>query len=455
MMEGTMAKAAESMQGVLLGKDIAFRGVSTDTRTIASGELFVALSGPNFDGSKFLQAAEKRQAAGAVVSDAAASTTLPKITVADPRLALGRLASSWRQEMPASVIGVTGSNGKTTLKELIASCLSQSAETLATHGNLNNDIGLPLMLLKLNPEYRYAVMEMGANHAGEIEYLTSLAEPSVVAITNAGPAHLEGFGTIEGVAKAKGEILQSAIRPRAAILNADDAWFDYWASLVSDLQLISFGLSSSALVNASDIRVESNGMSFQLHMPGEKMRINLPLQGVHNVRNACAAAAVSLAFDLTAAQIRKGLESVAPVAGRLHALPGIAGSRVFDDSYNSNPASAIAAAEFLVTQKGTSVLVLADMRELGEDGESLHQAVGRAAKEAGIDQLLATGELSRQTVLAFGTGATWFESAEDISTELRNSLQADSNVLVKGSRSMHMGRVVRAISLTVTEEATD
>ncbi len=453
MIESSMTKAAESMHGVLQGSDVQFRGVSTDTRTIASGELFVALSGPNFNGSDFLKAAEERQAAGAVTSDSAAVTTLPKITVADSRLALGSLASSWRQEMPASIIGITGSNGKTTLKELIASCLSQSAETLATHGNLNNDIGLPLMLLKLEPLHRYAVIEMGANHAGEIEYLTSLAAPSVVAITNAGPAHLEGFGTIEGVAKAKGEILQSAERPRAAILNADDAWFDYWASLVSDLQLISFGLSSNAAVHASDISVHSDGTSFHLQMPNDQLQINLPLQGVHNVRNACAAAAVSLAFDLTAEQIKNGLETVAPVAGRLQPLAGIGGSRIFDDSYNSNPASAIAAAEFLVTQKGSSILVLADMRELGEDGKALHKSVGVAARDVGIDRLLATGELSKHTVDAFGEGATWYESAEEIGVDLCNTLCADQNVLVKGSRSMHMGRVVRAIQPATREKA--
>jgi UDP-N-acetylmuramoyl-tripeptide--D-alanyl-D-alanine ligase len=449
MMQSTLAKAADSMQGVLHGENARFCGVSTDTRTIASGELFVALNGPNFDGSDFLKIAEERQAVAAVIAKPVA-TTLPRITVADTRVALGRLASSWRREMSASVVGITGSNGKTTLKELIASCLSQSARTLATPGNLNNDIGLPLVLLKLSPEHRYAVIEMGASHAGEIEYLTSLAAPSVVAITNAGPAHLEGFGTIEGVAKAKGEILQSVNRPTAAILNADDAWFDYWKSLVSDLQLISFGLSSNATVNASDISVVKDGTSFRLHLPDEELQIAMPLQGVHNVRNACAAAAVGLALDLTAAQIKSGLESATPVDGRLRPIPGVGGSRLFDDSYNSNPASAIAAAEFLVTQEGSSILVLADMLELGEDAESLHHGVGIAARNAGVERLLATGELSRHTVSAFGEGASWFETTEEISEVLCSSLHAGDNVLIKGSRSTHMGRVTRAIRLAPT-----
>ena len=453
MMECSLAKAAESMQGVLHGENLQFHGVSTDTRTIEPGELFVALHGPNFDGNEFVAAAEERRAVAAVVTRPV-DTALPSITVDDTRLALGRLASSWRQEMSASIVGITGSNGKTTLKELIACCLSKSARTLATHGNFNNDIGLPLMLLKLSPDDRYAVIEMGANHAGEIEYLTSLAAPSVVAITNAGPAHLEGFGSIAGVAKAKGEILQCSQRPRAAILNADDAYFDYWTSLVDDLRLISFGLSSKATVYASDISIVSDGISFHLHLPDDELLVTLPLQGIHNVRNACAAAAVSLAFNLSPDQIKRGLESVLPVAGRLRPITGIGGSRIFDDTYNSNPASAIAAAEFLATQDGSSVLVLGDMRELGEDSDSLHRAVGIAARDAGIKRLLATGDLSRQTVNAFGDGATWYETADDISKELSNTLHAGDNVLVKGSRSMHMGRVVRAIQ-QAPNEATE
>lgn len=449
MIESTLAIAAESMHGVLHGVNAQFRGVSTDSRTIASGELFVALQGPNFDGSTFVNEAAERQAAAAVVAKPV-DTILPNITVADSRLALGSLAANWRAQMPARVVGITGSNGKTTLKELIASCLSQSAKTLATHGNLNNDIGLPLMLLCLSAEHRYAVIEMGANHAGEIEYLTSLAAPSVVAITNAGPAHLEGFGTVKSVAKAKGEILQSASRPRAAILNSDDAYFDYWRSMVDDLEVFSFGLSSRASVYASDIRMLASGSTFRLHLPERDLLVELPLQGIHNVRNACAAAAVGLALELSSSQIKRGLESVAPAAGRLQLVAGIGGSRVFDDSYNANPVSVMAAAEFLAAQDGTSILVLADMGELGPDSESLHRAVGIAAKKSGINRLLATGKLSRLTVDAFGTGADWYSSVEEIINELRRFLSADSVVLIKGSRSMRMGRVVRAIQRIAT-----
>lgn len=444
MIETTLEKAAESMHGVLHGVNTEFRGVSIDTRSISSGELFVALQGPNFDGSTFVTAAAERHAAAAVVNKLA-GTVIPSITVTDTRLALGKLAASWRAQMSARVVGITGSNGKTTLKELIASCLSESANTLATQGNLNNDIGLPLMLLRLSAEHHYAVLEMGANHAGEIEYLTSLAAPSVVAITNAGPAHLEGFGSVKGVAQAKGEILQSANRPRAAILNHDDVYFDYWRSLVSDLEIVSFGLTSRASVNASDIRIVEAGSTFRLHLANEEVLIELPLQGIHNVRNACAAAAVCQTLDLSAAQIKSGLESTTVVAGRLQPVTGIGGARVFDDSYNANPVSVIAAAEFLAAQSGTSILVLGDMGELGTESESLHKAVGVAAKKAGIDRLLATGEMSRKTADAFGAGADWFSTVDEIIGELRSCLCGGSNVLVKGSRSMRMGRVVRAI----------
>ena len=239
-MESTLAQAANSMHGKLQGTDLKFRGLSTDTRTLRGGELFFALQGPNFDGATFVATAAKQQASGAVVPvplDAA----IPVIVVDDTMLALAELAADWRQQMPATVIGITGSNGKTTLKEMIASCLALSAATLPTEGNLNNEIGVPLMLARLGREHRYAVIEMGANHAGEIARLTSLVKPKIVAITNAAPAHLEGFGSLEGVAHAKGEILTSEVRPEIVILNADDEFFPYWCSLVPDVDVICFG----------------------------------------------------------------------------------------------------------------------------------------------------------------------------------------------------------------------
>lgn len=444
MIESSLSNAAEYIHGQLLGSDVRFRGVSTDTRTLQAGQLFVALQGPNFDGNKFVADAAKRDAAAAVVSSPV-DAGIPRITVADTKLALGQLAAAWRRQMPATIIGITGSNGKTTLKELVASCLSQAASTLATQGNLNNDIGLPLMLLRLDKEHCFGVMEMGANHAGEIAYLASLATPSVVAITNAGPAHLEGFGSIAGVAAAKGEILNSEYRPETVVLNADDDYFDYWMSLAHGSSLISFGFSSDAMVRATNIVATAGGSTFDMSTPAGNTTVNLPLRGVHNVRNACAAAAISIAVDVPLYKINIGLESVAPVNARLSPIKGIRGSRIFDDSYNANPASAIAAAEFLAALDGDSLLVLADMGELGSQAPELHYGVGVAAKAAGIKTLFATGELSKNTVEGFGAGATWFQSTDDVITELRTRLSRHNNVLVKGSRSMRMERVVLAI----------
>ena len=314
MMYGTLALLASSVDGQLTGKDAPFRGVSTDTRTLAEGELFVALKGPNFDGTRFVHAAAAAGASSAVVSEPV-DIDLPQLVVPDTYEALGKMAGDWRRQMPATVVGITGSNGKTTLKEMLASCLMQSAETLATQGNLNNEIGVPLMLTRLGKEHRFAVIEMGANHAGEIAYLASLARPKIVAITNAAPAHLEGFGSLEGVAHAKGEILTGVLRPDTAILNADDEFFSYWSSLVPDIKVISFGLSSQADFRASDVYATEYGSTFTLHFGSNTLQVSLPLHGAHNVLHACAAAAIASALDIDEAQIKNGLEMVQPVAG--------------------------------------------------------------------------------------------------------------------------------------------
>ena len=410
----TLSDAAAAMHGELLGADRGFNGISTDTRTLHEGQLFFALHGPNFDGSDYVATALEKGAAGAVVG-AAVDAEIAQITVDDTRLALGRFGAAWRDAHDATVVGVTGSNGKTTLKELIAACLSRKAPTLATLGNLNNDIGVPIMLARLGPEHRYAVMEMGANHAGEIAYLASLARPDVAVITNAGPAHLEGFGSIEGVSRAKGEILQDAHRPRLAVLNADD-------------------------------RVPAPDHSrFVLHVAGTSTPVLLPLPGVHNVRNACAAAAVAHALDVPLDDIRVALENVRPVSGRLQPAVGIHGSTLFDDSYNANPLSVIAATEFLAALPGESWLVLGDMKELGEDAEELHREVGEAARANGVSRLFALGDLAREAVEGFGEQARWYASRDALVDEISGMLKPGVNVLVKGSRSMHMERIVDAL----------
>lgn len=444
MMVSTLSSAAEYMHGILKGEDVTFRGVSTDTRSLRPGELFVALHGPNFDGAAFLEQAAKSNAAGAVVAQKF-DAELPTIVVDDTMKALGELAASWAAQMPATVIGITGSNGKTTLKELLASCLSMNAETLATHGNLNNEIGVPLMLLRMSDRHRYAVIEMGANHPGEIGYLSALASPKIVAITNAAPAHLEGFGSVEGVAKAKGEILTGSPRPASAILNADDDYFEFWKSEAGDSEVISFGLSAEADVRASHIAPTDDGSEFTLHMPDMQLDVRLALAGKHNVLNACAAAAIASTLGIGETQIRKGLESVAPVGGRLQSVESASGAVLFDDSYNANPVSVQAAAEFLAAQDGESWLVLGDMAELGGDAELLHAHTGWVIREAGVTNLLATGPLSQKTVESFGEGGRWFESIDGLNNELQRRISEGDVVLVKGSRSMGMERVVQAL----------
>ena len=443
-MNSTLAAATESMQGMLHGTDCAFDDVSTDTRTISEGQLFVALSGPNFDGEKFVAAAADKGAVGAVVT-ARTSSDVAQITVDDTRLALGRLGAAWLKQHAATVVGVTGSNGKTTLKEMIAACLSQVAPTIATAGNLNNDIGMPLMMLRIDASHRFAVLEMGANHVGEIAYLTSLAKPDVVVITNAGASHLEGFGSIDGVAKGKGEILADTSRPSCAVLNADDEYFDYWRSLVTDTKVLSFGLHENADIYASKVAAGKGETNFELHISDTKIAVRLPLLGLHNVRNACAAAAVADALGIDAEQIKTGLESVAPVAGRLQAVAGMHGATLYDDSYNANPVSVMAAGTFIAELSGENWMVLGDMGELGSDAEALHKKVGRALQEQGIDRLFAVGNLSRSTVSAFGSAGEWFDSIDELIACVAGELTANVNILVKGSRSARMERVVATI----------
>ena len=443
-MIATLAQAAASMQGVLHGDDREFGGVSTDTRTIRDGELFFALQGPNFDGRDYVRAAREAGAAGAVVGKQV-DEGIAQITVDDARAALGRFGAAWRNAHEATVVGVTGSNGKTTLKELIAACLSLKAPTLATHGNLNNEIGMPLMLARIDESHRYVVLEMGANHAGEIAYLTGLASPDIVVITNAGAAHLEGFGSIDGVARAKGEILQGETRPQVAVLNADDRYFSYWSSQVEDIRSISFGLGDAADVRADNIVAVASQTTFTLHVASDSAEVSLPLVGIHNVRNACAAAAVALALDIGIDDICAALESVNPVGGRLQPVRGIHDATLFDDSYNANPLSVIAAAEFLASLQGESWLVLGDMKELGDDAAELHREVGEAARASGVDRLFAYGDLAASAAEGFGEHASWFASLDALVDELCEGMTSDVNVLVKGSRSMRMERVVDAL----------
>lgn len=443
MMAMQLSEAAALLQARYVGPDTHFTGISTDTRTLVAENLFFALAGPRFDGHDHVADAQARGAAAAAVSRPVAST-LPLLQVADTRRALGQLARQWRNRFAIPVIGVTGSNGKTTVKEMLASILAGQGPVLATTGNLNNDIGVPLTLARLAAEHRGAVIEMGANHSGEIAYLAQLARPTVGIVTNAGPAHLEGFGSLEGVARAKGELFAGLDDTAVAVINTDDRFAALWRELAQGRPILSFGLEAAADVTASYVP-SRNGTQLQLHTPRGSTEVRLPLLGRHNVVNALGAAAAALAAGSDLDQIRAGLEGLASVAGRLQCKRRADGGLVIDDTYNANPASLHAAIAVLRELPGERWLVFGDMGELGDDAAALHAEVGAYASAAGIERLFTLGQLARQAAVAFGDRAQAFSDLEQLLPALRSALRADVSLLVKGSRRMGMERVVQGL----------
>lgn len=440
----SLSTAAGVLQTELNGSDVDFTGVGTDTRTLEKGNLFFALRGPNYDGSLFLAEAASRGAAGAVVSREI-NSSLPMLHVEDTRVALGSLASYWRQQFELPVIAVTGSNGKTTVKNMIASILSQSAEGWATEGNLNNDIGVPLTLLKLRHQHKFAVVEMGMSHRGEVAYLSGLAKPSVAVITNAAQAHIEGLGSVEQVALAKGEIFGGLRDDGIAVINADDPYHQIWLDLAAPHQVMTFALEANADVTATYKTIDS-GSLVSIKTKEGKIEMNLPLLGKHNVMNAVTAATASLAGGASLGDIRKGLEKLKAIAGRLEIKTGISGARILDDTYNANPDSVSAGIEVLRESKGERVLVLGDMGELGEASEDIHRRVGELARRVGVHRLYAIGPLSRHAASAFGKSGRHFKGHEEAIDALLDVLHSDMTVLVKGSRNMHMEKVVKGIA---------
>ncbi len=439
----TLAAAAKVLQGTLRGTDTEFTGVSTDTRTLKHGDLFVALVGPNFDGHSFVNEAAGKGAVGALVSRTLAAD-VSAVQVADTRLGLGQLAAHWRRQFQIPVIAVTGSNGKTTVKNMIAAILNVTGPVLATQGNLNNDIGVPLTLLRLKPGDLHAVIEMGMNHPGEIDYLTKLTRPTIALINNAAAAHLAGLGSVSAVARAKGEIYSGLDADGIAVLNADDPHADLWRELAAPHRVITFGLDRPADVSA-EYELDAGGSTIHLKTPHGGINMRLSLLGRHNVMNALAASSASLAAGVSLADIQAGLEKLRSVSGRLEVKHGLNGARVLDDTYNANPGSLAAGVEVLKAASGERVLVLGDMGELGEAARDIHRRVGLLAKSLGIERLYAVGELTPGAVEAFGKGAQHFTSHEALIENLRSCLHADMTVLVKGSRLMKMERVVAGI----------
>ncbi len=443
MMAMPLSAAARVLDARQVGEDVQFQGVSTDTRTLAAGNLFVALRGPHFDGHQYLEQARARGAAAAAVSQTQA-IDLPQLQVEDTRLALGALAAHWRRRFELPLVAVTGSNGKTTVKEMLAAILRGCGNTLVTQGNFNNDIGVPHTLFGIGPEHDYAVLELGANHAGEIAYLTGLVQPQVALINNAGPAHLEGFGSIEGVARAKGEIFSHAGPATTCVINADDVYADLWRELAAPRPMVSFGLDREADVSA-EWRGDINGSDLRLRTPQGVADVRLALPGRHNVMNALAAAGAASALGIAVEAIAAGLAEVRAVKGRWQPVSGINGVRVIDDTYNANPASLEAGLALLAAADGERWLVLGDMGELGESGQRLHSDTGSAARRAGVTRVFTLGELAALAARAFGSGACAYASVETLVTDLRAALRPGVTLLVKGSRSMQMERVVGAL----------
>lgn len=445
----TLSEAAALVGGRIEGADVRFGSVGKDSRGDCSGQLFLALRGERFDAHDFVAQAQQNGAAAAMV-ERRLDLGIPQWVVGDVRLALGKLAAAWRDRFPGKVIGVTGSNGKTTCKEMIAAVLARVGSVRATQGNLNNDIGMPLTLLAARDE-DFLVLEMGANHPGEIGYLTDIGRPDLAVVTNAGRAHLEGFGSVEGVARAKGEIARGLPADGTFIVPSDSPWTHLWRDLAAGRPMLTCGPDVSA-----DVRANLDGVvgvwdeggfrtGFSVQIGGKDLDMELPLAGVHNVRNALVAVAVASVLGIDPEAIRAGLAGLKPVAGRLNPRVGDGGLRLIDDSYNANPDSVRAAIDVLMGLPGRHCLVLGDLGELGPDAEELHRGLGEAARAAGVDALYTVGKLSALAADAFGEDGRHYSDRTSLIADLRGRLGADDLVLVKGSRLAAMERVADAL----------
>jgi len=428
--------------------DVSIRGVSTDSRTVKEGDLFFALVGPNFNGHEFVELAADKDAAAAVVSEPV-TADLPLLHVPDVRRALGQVARARRDAFHGPVIGITGSNGKTTTKEMITSILRERGAVLATQGNLNNEIGVPLTIMRMEQTDTFAVIEMGASHSGEIAYLAGISRPDVGLVTNAGAAHLEGFGSIEGVARAKAELFTALAPNGIAVINADDVYAPIWFEMSKHCRHMSFGVDqTSANVSARDAQFDAECTRFVLVANGEEISIRLAVLGIHNVRNALAAAAASIAAGATLSDVKAGLESFSPAKGRLQQKAGLKGARILDDSYNANPDSFHAGIDVLAAYPGMRITIMGDMLELGDGAHAAHRELGLYAKRKGIDVLLGVGTMTAAAVEGFGPGAIHFETQQALVAHLVDRLSESVTLLVKGSRGSHMENVVNALLQT-------
>ena len=444
-----LSEIAKAVDGQIIGHevgmpDVLCESVGSDSRNIQKNQLFIAIKGEHFDGNTFADAAIKQGAAAVMVSDASTQAR-PAVLVPDTRFALGNLAKYWRNKFTLPLVAITGSNGKTTVKEMLTAILmAANKNVLATQGNLNNDIGMPMTLLNLRKQHNVAVIEMGMNHLGEIDYLTRIAQPNIAVINNAGTAHIGELGSRENIAKAKGEIFAGLVKDGIAIINADDAYKDYWMSLNANKAIMTFGFNLADDVSATYI--ESDGMSkVALNMPNGSVTFNLAMLGKHNISNALAASACAVALGISNRDIAHGLSNMQAVKGRLQRKAGFNGASLIDDTYNANPDSMKAAIDVLAAQKGDTIFVMGDMAELGADAAQMHADIGTYAKQKGIQTLFTFGELSTQASAAFGQNGQHYDALEALLDKLRSAMHNDATVLVKGSRFMQMERVVNTI----------
>jgi UDP-N-acetylmuramoyl-tripeptide--D-alanyl-D-alanine ligase len=448
-----LSEAARVMHAKSSGPDVMFTSVGTDSRNITKGQLFVALKGGHFDGHEFAAQAIAEGAAAVLISNKNTGVE-PAIVVNDTCQSLGELATYWRNKFTIPLAAVTGSNGKTTVKEMLASILragcDQPEEVLATEGNLNNHIGLPLTLLKLRAQHRYAVAEMGMNHTGEIRYLSKIAKPTVVIINNAGNAHIGELGSFEAIANAKGEIFEGLAENGTAAINTDDDFAPLWLKLAGQHKVIRFGLKNKADVTASYL-LHASASEIEIIALQGAIKVNLPTPGLHNVMNALAATSAALAMGVSLKVVASGLENYAGVKGRLQQKLGLNGALVIDDTYNANPMSMKVAIDVLMAMPGDKLFVLGDMGELGDNSAEMHAEIGSYAKASGLNSLYALGEKSIDTVKAFGAGAMHYSTPQALVADLLKQMKSGTNVLVKGSRFMAMERVVDKIVNKNTE----
>jgi UDP-N-acetylmuramoyl-tripeptide--D-alanyl-D-alanine ligase len=444
----TLAQFAAAGHGRLLGQDRGFNEIAIDSRRLAAGDLFAALRGEHADGHDFVPAAAAAGAAGAIVSRAV-QLPLPQIVVSNVELALASAARAARAQFKGPVIGGAGSNGQTPVKEMIAAMLSQRGPCLATRGNLNNHLGVPLTLLRLDDSHRSAVIEMGANRRGDVEYLVQIARPAIGLITNAGAEHLEGFGSLEGAARAEGEMVAGLPDSGTAIINADDTYASLWRASTA-ARVVSFGLRPDADFHAQALRFEVDARDFatrfRLHCPLGDTDLTLALAGRHNVRNALAAAAAATSAGATLADVAAGLASMRAVKGRLQLRRTRGGAWLIDDSYNANPSSARAGLEVLSELPGRRWLVLGDMAELGEFADSSHREVGELARALGVERLYAFGALAGLAADSFGAGAERYRELCELTRALDAAITPDVRLLIKGSRVNRLERVVEALA---------